>query len=484
MQSAKERILEYLDSTATPKTPKDIAEALRLKRHTVRRCLREMNREGEVKQPERGLYASAQECGRMDPPPHEENKPKTTYSKKIGLPKKIYGNKQVTNTGSTRKPRARDFILKYLREHLGIIYAEDVAKHGYSEAYARRLLSKMAKEGVLERMERGWYGLKDWKGNKKPTGVDLFGGPDLSSRVRVGGGFVEDFGVGGVRRWSVGFLEGLGVGDLRLHDVVFMPAGRDAGPFGWVRSGGGALVFRWVARNGFYASNRVWEAGHLVGNDSRRRVRVNVWHDGWQVVFQCRDNPFRPEELPLLLGCLSSVLRDIHAGVSVDQVVHVQSHVGRDVERLREISGEGFRFSAVDFVGRIQTWYLTMLRGGKGEAERLVERHEVIDARKVPAAGWASERMDPFGALYRCVEGQAAVLDQVVKSLSGMAESMKVFGEGMREHMKLIAGLQAVAEQQSKMIGEIRVLVEALRRGVEGRSASSPESSSLDRYLE
>lgn len=301
------------------------------------------------------------------------------------------------NTESDIVTNARKTCAKFILDWLssGNRYIESdtvVTQGGFHYGTARNNLSQLCRRGSLFRYSRGLYALKSSNRDNSPRGVS--GASDLSfARVRD---------VGDVKRVEVWDL--LEPDDFAMHDVCFAlrKAVHDSAPYVWCQNAG-VLFFQYSKRNGFYVSNKAWNSTHSLGGDPLRQVKVNIWRDGYQIIFGCRNKPILPIEILDVIAHIGWVLREIHSTRLFDNLDHYQSHVGRDYVHAMEVGGPAYRMSVRDFFGRVLTYYVTSLKRSDGSKVQ-VGRYEAIDARRIPAKDWASFRTDPLTALMAAID--------------------------------------------------------------------------------
>jgi acetolactate synthase regulatory subunit len=335
--------------------------------------------------------------------------------------KPILSEKPVMSTGSDSCAK---WVLNWLSS--GHLYVDStvIQKHGgFKLGTARNALYRLAKQGVITRYGRGLYALDRSTSDKEPRG------PSNTSSPR--GFAVTTKRLGGVKRVEVWDL--LSPEDFAMHDLCFTlrEGVKDSAPFLWCE-GNGALSFRYNTKNRSFASSAAWNATHCFGRDPLRPVKVNVWRDGFQIIFEARDKPILPTEVMSVVAHLGWVLREIHSSKSFDDLDHYQSHVGRDYLRAMEVSGPAYRMSARDYFDRVLTWYVTSLKQADGSKVE-VERHEAVDARRFSAKDWALFRTDPLTALLSAIESLRTGVSDAFKSnntvLNGVVDAQKSSAE-------------------------------------------------------
>lgn len=429
-----------------PVSPLKIARALRLNPNTTRRVCQELLADdGPLEKTGRGQY---------------QVKDRTV--------KTINDDKPVM---SARGRTCAQFVVDWLSSGHLYVSSDIVVKRGkFKLGTARNTLARLAKTGAIARYNRGLYALNRSGSDKKPRGVSK------DRRFARGARDVE-----GVRRVEVWDL--LSPEDFAMHDLCFTlrEGVVDNAPYMWCESNG-ALVFRFNTKNRSFASNAAWNATHCLGRDPLRPVKVNVWRDGFQIIFEARDKPVLPTEVMSVIAHLGWILREIHSVRSFDDLDHYQSHVGRDYLRAMEVSGPAYRMSVRDYFDRVLTWYVTSLKQADGSAVD-VERHEAVDARRMSAKDWALFRTDPLTAIVSSIEslraGLSGSLDASSQQLSKMAESQV----GMVQQVDVLTkGMATIPQQMTALTnamivqaGSVNRLVEAL----EQRFAASP----LSRFL-
>jgi len=435
--------VRYVGKQKQPVSPSKIAKALQLNPNTVRRTCQELYEDESLAKGGRGKYQAKDRA---------ENR--------------SISDKPVTFTG---RKTCTQFVMDWLSSgHLGYISSDIVVKEGkFKRGTARNSLSRLCRNGAIARYAKGLYALDRSVSDKKPRGVSK------ASRPR----FARTHEVGGVRRVEVWDL--LKPEDFAMHDLCFTlhENVRDNAPYMWCE-GNGALSFRFNAKNRFYVSNETWNATHCLGRDPLRPVKVNVWRDSFQIIFEARNKPVLPTEIMSVVAHLGWILREIHSTKSFEDLDHYQSHVGKDYPHAMEVSGPAYRMSVRDFFGRMLTWYVTSLKQADGSMVD-VERHEAIDAHKMSAKDWALFRTDPLTALMGAIGNLEAGISDSSKSnenvVNGLVEAQKANADSLAvvtEKLDVLRmGGMTIQQEISKLAdvsliqaGNVNRLVEALER--------------------
>ncbi len=330
----------------------------------------------------------------------------------------------VMSATSAKRKTCVAFIMGYLSSGRLYVDSDIVVKEGrFKLGTARNTLARITKAGMIVRFNRGLYALNRSVSDEKARGVSKDPGKT----------FAHSRDVKGVKRVEIWDL--LNPEDFAMHDLCFTLRENvhDNAPFMWCE-GNGALSFRFNTKNRFYVSNESWNATHCFGRDPLRPVKVNVWRDSFQVVFEARNKPILPTEVMSVIAHLGWVLREIHSTRGFDDLDHYQSHVGRDYARAMEVSGPAYRMSVRDYFDRVLTWYVTSLKQADG-SEIDVERHEAIDARRMSAKDWALFRTDPLTALMGAIGNLGTGISDASKSnenaVNGLVEAQKLGAESL-----------------------------------------------------